>query len=183
LSFTLHPPDQAAEENKKQEQAASQRRAESADARRQRIAKYERDRSRDHEMMSQLTKAFEFRLIGKPKLRNFNTWLLKATPRAGYEPPNMSTQVLKGMQGQLWIDQKTGQWVKVTAEVIRPVSIEGFLAQVQPGTRFEIEKSPVPGGTWQFTRFLMNSHAKVLFMVDHASQADETYFDYQPVKK
>jgi len=30
------------------------------------------------------------------------------------------------MEGKLWIDEKTFQWVKVEATVIRPVSIEGF---------------------------------------------------------
>jgi hypothetical protein len=43
------------------------------------------------------------------------------------------------MEGTLWIDKKTFQWVKVEATVIRPVSIAGFLAQVQTGRRFELE--------------------------------------------
>jgi hypothetical protein len=93
----------------------------------------------------------------------------------------MHAQVLPGMQGQLWIDQKTYQWVKVTAEVIHPVSIEGFLAQVEPGTRFELEKSPVDGGTWQITHFAMKSEAKVLFLFSHNSQENSTYFDYQRI--
>lgn len=51
--------------------------------------------------------------------------------------------MLRGMEGELWIDEATFQWVKVQARVIRPVSIEGFLARVEPGTRFELEKMPV----------------------------------------
>jgi hypothetical protein len=129
-----------------------------------------------------LTKAFKFTLIGQRKVRGFNVWALRATPDPAYKPPTMETQVLTGMQGELWIDQKTYNWVRVTAEVIHPVSIEGFLAQVQPGTRFELEKSPVGNGIWQPTHFSMKSDAKVLYMFSKKSQEDDTYWDYKPVR-
>ncbi len=170
---------QAAQEEQKQKQAIAQRRAESPSQRQQRIAKYQKDRERDHAMMEQLTKAFDFTLVGQHKLRGFNTYVLKATPRPGYNPPNMETQVLTGMEGTLWIDQKTYQWVKVTARVIHPVSIEGFLARVEPGTAFELEKSPVEDDIWLATHFSMKSKAKVLFLINRSSQEDETYFDYK----
>ncbi len=172
---------QNAEEMKKQQQAAAQRRAESPDQRKKRISDYETGRQRDHAMMEQLTKAFNFQLLGTRKLRGFTVWQLKATPKPGYNPPNMHAQVLTGMQGELWIDQKTYQWVKVTAQVIHPVSIAGFLAQVEPGTRFELEKSPVEGDIWQISHFSMKSQAKVLFVFSHNSQQDSTYFDYQRI--
>jgi hypothetical protein len=93
----------------------------------------------------------------------------------------MEAQVLTGMRGQLWIDQKTFQWVKVVAEVVHPVSIGGFLARVEPGTRFELEEAPVGDGIWLPSHFSEKSDAKVLHVFNHASQDDETYFDYQKV--
>lgn len=176
-------PAQNAEEMKKQQQAVAQRRSESPDQRKKRIADYETGRQRDHAMMEQLTKAFDFRYTGTRKLRGFTVWQLKATPKPGYNPPNMHAQVLTGMQGQLWIDQKTYQWVKVTAQVIHPVSIAGFLARVDPGTRFELEMSPVEGDIWQSSHFSMKSQATVLFVFSRNSQEDSTYFDYQRIGK
>ena len=166
-------------EQKKQEQAVADRRSESNQQRQDRIAKYEKDRKRDHAMMEQLTRAFDFKLIGRRKVRGFTVYVLKAAPKPGYQPPNMETQVLPGMQGELWIDTKTYQWVKVTARVVHPVSIEGFLAQVEPGTEFELEKSPVDGNIWQVSHFSMKSQAKVLYLFNHNSSEDDTYFDYQ----
>jgi hypothetical protein len=171
--------EQAAEELKKERQAAAARKAQSAQQRKDRIAGYEKDRKRDHEMMGQLSEAFDFTLLGKKKIKTFNVWVLKAIPRPGYKPPNMETQVLPGMEGELWIDQKTYEWVKVTARVIRTVSIEGFLARVEPGTRFEIEKAPVGGGIWQITHFSMQSHAKVLFLVNRASEEEDWFYDFE----
>src|SRR5690349_16838819 len=54
------PPEQQREEDQKFEHAVSERQHESAKQRSKRIAKYEADRRRDHEMMSQLTEAFNF---------------------------------------------------------------------------------------------------------------------------
>lgn len=172
-------PEQNAAEEKKQQQAVQQRRSESSEDRQKRIANYERDRKRNNAMINELTKAFDFTVVGQHRVRGFNVWVLKATPRPGYQPPNMETQVLPGMQGELWIDQKTYQWVRVTAEVVHPVSIEGFLAEVEPGTRFELEKSPVGNGIWLITHFAMKSNAKVLHVFSRASEEDDTYFDYR----
>lgn len=172
----------AAAEEQKMQQAIQQRKAESASARQERIAKYQKSRHSDHLMMSQLTQAFNFTMLGTRRVRGFTVWSLKAVPKPGYQPPNMDCQVLPGMEGEMWIDQKSYEWVKVTARVIRPVSIEGFLAQVQPGTEFEIEKNPVPGGGWQITHYSSFANAHVLHMFKHQESDDVTYSDFEHVK-
>jgi hypothetical protein len=129
--------------------------------------------------MEQLTKALDFKLVGEQKLGPYMVYVLKATPRPGYAPPNLEAKVLTGMEGKLWIDEKTFQWVKVEASVIHPVSIAGFLAQVEPGTHFELQKMPAAEGVWLPKHFAMKSRAKVLFLFTRKSQADETYYGYQ----
>lgn len=165
-------------EQQKQKQAVAKRRAESPRERQKRIASYQKDRHRDHAMMQQLTKGFNFTLTGEEKLGAFDVYTLRAEPKPGYKPPNMETEVLTGMKGQMWIDKGSYQWVKVRAEVIRPVSIAGFLAQVQPGTQFELEKMPVENGIWLPKHFAMKAHAKVLMLVNRSSHEDQTYSDY-----
>lgn len=171
--------EQQASEQRKMQQAIAQREAENPQQRAQRIAKWQKDRKRDHLLMEQLTEAFDFKLLGEQKLGPYQVYTLKATPRPGYKPPNMQCQVLPGMQGKLWIDTKTFQWVKVQAKVIHPVSIEGFLATVEPGTHFELEKEPVGDGVWEPKRFSMKAQAKVLFLFHHRSQENDVYFGYQ----
>jgi hypothetical protein len=173
-------PERQQEELQKQQHATEKRRSESPEARRARIAKFVKDRTRDQNMTEQLTKAFNFTFVGTKKVRGFEVWVLKATPRPGYQPPNMDAQVLLGTQGELWIDQHSYQWVHVHATVIRPVSIEGFLARVEPGTQFDLQKSPIGDGIWQPSHYSMRAQAKVLFMFNHSSQEDDTYWDYEP---
>jgi hypothetical protein len=174
---------QQQEEAHKLKQEIAKRKAESPDDRRKRIANYERDRKRDNTMIQQLTEAFQFQLVRTGKLAGFDVYVLKATPKPGYNPPNLDSQVLPGMQGMMWIDRKTFQWVRVTAHVIHPVSIMGFLAQVQPGTRFELEKRPVNAKFWAPSHFSMRANSKVLGMFSHNTWEDQTFSDYRPAKQ
>ena len=157
------PPQQQEQEQQKLTSLLIQRQNESVSESAERIAKYVKDRKRDRFLMDQLTKAMNFVLVREQKLNGREVYALKATPRADYEPPTMEAEVLRGMEGDLWIDEATFQWVKVQARVIRPVSIEGFLARVEPGTRFQLEKMPVADNIWLPSHFSMNSRATVLF--------------------
>jgi hypothetical protein len=171
-------PERQAQEQQKAEAAIVQRQGESAEDREKRIEKYKKERERDHVLMDQLTKALEFELVGQQKLGPYKVYVLKATPRPGYDPPNYEAKVLTGMKGKLWIDKKTFQWVKVEATVISPVSIAGFLAKVEPGTHFELQTMPVADGIWLPKHFAMKSRAKVLYFFPRKSKADETYWGY-----
>ncbi|MDQ6677104.1 MAG: hypothetical protein M3Z09_07390, partial [Acidobacteriota bacterium] len=143
------------------------------------IAEYEKDRRHDHLMMAQLTNAFNFRLTGEAKLSGRGVYTLRATPRPGYQPPNMEARALTGMKGDMWIDKESFQWVKVLAQVVSPVNIGGFLATVQPGTYFELEKVPVEGDIWLPKHFRVRSQSKILALFNHATREDDTYFDYE----
>lgn len=175
----LSPDDQKKEQDKLN-RAVEDRCQESPSDRQHRIADYRKSRERDHQMMAQLTQAFNFQLEGSRTVNGRTTWVLQATPKPGYQPPNLETRALTGMRGKLWIDKATYQWVKVEAWVVHPVSIEGFLATVEPGTRFELTKAPAAQGLWFPTHFSERAKAEVLSFIGHNSRDDETYFDYEP---
>jgi hypothetical protein len=172
-------PAQNAEEEKKLRETIAARQSESKSQRAKRIARYEQSRQSDHFMMEQLTSGFNFKLEGMRTLNNHEVYLLSATPRPGYVPPNKESKALTGMEGKLWIDKETFHWVKVEAQVIHPVSIVGFLAEVEPGTSFVLEQMPVASGVWLPTHFSVKSHAKILGLFSLKDQEDDTYFDYQ----
>jgi hypothetical protein len=171
-------PEQEAGEQQKLDATANKRKNEPQPERGTRIARYEKDRRSDQLLMEQLTKALDFKLVGERKLGEHEVYVLKATPRPGYEPPNTEAKVLTGMEGELWIDKKTFQWVKVEATVIHPVSIASFLAEVEPGTHFELEKMSLQDNLWLPKHFAMKSRAKIFFLFTRKSQADETYSGY-----
>jgi hypothetical protein len=176
-------PTQRQEEEEKLQQETAKRGKESQEQRARRIAGYEADRQRDHRMIEELIKAFDFKMRGTGSMDGHSVYIIDATPRAGYQPPDAHAKVLTGMKGTLWIDRSTFQWVKVEAHVIHTVSISGFLADVEPGTRFELEKMPIDGQIWLPKHFRMNSDVKILGVIPHGNADDETYFQYRRAGK
>jgi hypothetical protein len=130
-------------------------------------------------MLEQMTTAIDFHLVGKRMLGGHKVYVLKATPRKGCKPPDRDSQVLTGMEGTLWIDQKMFQWVKVVkveAHVTHPVKIEGFVVEVEPGTRFEVEKRPVTSDIWLASHYSMKSNAKVMLLIPHKGAQKTIHF-------
>lgn len=173
-------PERQAEELRRLEQVTRQRAGESPSDRAKRTSVYERERQRDQLMLNEMMKAFDFTMAEEQVLNGQEVYVLKARPRRGYRAPNSRAKVLTGMEGTLWIEKKSFQWVRVEAEVIHPVSIEGFLARVLPGTRFQLDQAPVTEDLWLPTHFSMEARAKILFLFRKSDNQDETYYGYYP---
>jgi hypothetical protein len=176
----LSASDKAAEQ-RKLEREIEKRRDESQRDRERRIAKYVKDRSHEHQMLQEMVHAFQFRLTGDAQIDGHACWVLDARPNPSYQGRSHESKVLKGMTGRLWIDKATNQWVKVHAEVIRPVSFYGFLAKVGPGTQFDLEEAPVSDNVWMPKRFRVLVHATALGLFNQNSTEDDTYRDYRPM--
>lgn len=172
-------PERKQEEQRKLDAAVAKRCGESKLQARKRIENYTRGQARDHLLMQEITKAFVFKSMGETTARGRDAWLLEASPKPGYQAPNKQARVLTGMLGELWIDRNTFQWIKVEAKVIHPVSMEGFLAKVEPGTRFKFEQAPVPAGAWLPSEFSFESNVRVFTFFGRDATDDETYSDYQ----
>lgn len=102
----LAAPEKAAEQRKLQREI-NRRHNESARERDKRIAKYQKEQDRDHQMLREMVSAFQFRLAGEAQVEGHDCWILDASPKPGYEPDDHEGRVLKGMQGRLWIDKAT----------------------------------------------------------------------------
>ncbi|HEV2272510.1 MAG TPA: hypothetical protein VGR96_00015 [Acidobacteriaceae bacterium] len=174
------PPAQESQEKARLAAARQKRARESQQEKAKRVAQYQKERQQDQQLLAQLTQAMRFTFVDSETAGAHSVYMFDATPRPSYDPPSMETQVLTGMKGRLWIEQSSAQWVKVEAQVVQPVSIAGFLARVEPGTRFGLEVSPVTPEIWLPHHYTMQSRARIVFLFNKVSQDDETYFHYVP---
>ncbi|HYL74730.1 MAG TPA: hypothetical protein VEU96_11030 [Bryobacteraceae bacterium] len=173
----LLPGDQMEEERKLRAEM-NKRARESPRESAKRIAKYQKERDQDHAMLKNMVEAFDFQLAGEEIVNGYDCWVLDATPKRGYQPKDRETKVLTGMRGRLWVDKSQNQWVKVKAEVIKPVSLFGFFAKVGPGTRFQLEQAPVADNLWLPSHFSMRVNASAFGFINEDSSDDETYGKY-----
>ncbi|MFN7997172.1 MAG: hypothetical protein U0Q18_26390 [Bryobacteraceae bacterium] len=174
-------PAQTKTEEHKIKVVIRKREHESSEAREERIAQYRKERRQDHELMRQMIQAFQYKMLANEMLNGHECYVIQATPKPGYNPPNRDTKVLTGMRGKLWIDTHQFQWVRVHAEVFRPVNFGLFIAHVEPGTSFELEERPVNNRIWLPSHFSTEVKANILGFWSHNSRDDETYSEYRPM--
>jgi len=144
-----------------------------------RIDDYQKSRERIDRILAEMPRAFQYTLQSSRQEHSRRVYVLTATPRSDYVPTSVEGQVLMGMRGEFWIDQRTYQLVRGSARVLRPVSIDGFLARIQPGTEFDVEQAPVGAGVWLPTHIAIHSHSSIVFLFHHHSSEDRTYFHYR----
>jgi len=175
----LSPSDQRAQQQKLDAERGKRER-ESPQDRAHRIGDYRKDWDKAHRILEEMPRAFSYRVVGTRRAGARTAYVIDATPRPGYDPPDAEGRVLTAMHGEFWIDARTYQWVRASARVLHPVSIAGFLARVQPGTRFELEQRPVGPGVWLPSHFSIRSHSSILLLFHHHVYEDHTYFSYRP---
>jgi hypothetical protein len=167
-----------AREKQKLQQEILKRQSESPSGRNARMAKYKSDRAEEHLLMQQMAKAFIFRLVRSEMVQGVDCYVLDANPDPDYRPPVDKARVLTGMQGRMWIDKEHFHWVKVQADVIRPVEFGYFVAKVKPGTRFELTQEPV-GDHWLPKEFTQDVNASILGFYGYRTREVDHYSAYQ----
>ena len=171
--------NEAAKEKQRFADAKSRRDGESAEDRAERIARYKKNFDRGRKILEQMPKAFTYSVQGTQKTAGYTAYVLHAAPRPGYDPPSTDAEVLTGMQGQFWIDTRSYQLIRAVVRVVTPVTIDGFLATVQPGTEFEVEQKPVAPNVWLPTHFQIRSRSRVIYFFHHHDDEDRTFSDYR----
>lgn len=172
------PHEEAAHQTQLLAEETAKRANESPDERAKRVGKYHHSQERVLNMMQEMTRAMNYTFDGRSTLNGHQVIVLNATPKPGYQPPTRESKVLTGMAGKLWIDEDSYQWVRVEAQVIKPVSFGFFVAKVYPGTRFLLEQEPIQANVWMPAHFQVQVKSTVL-MVHKDFTHDEIYRDYR----
>jgi hypothetical protein len=147
-------------EDRKYESELNRRHEESPAERQARIRKYEKQR----EFIEEIPEAFTFRIVGEENLRNRPAWIVTLTPKPGYIPTSSRAELLKHMDGKLWIDKQDLQWAKAEAHVIDTISIGLILARISPGARITLDMERVAPGLWMPRKISINGVARVLLV-------------------
>jgi len=170
---------QKAQEQSKLKAEVKRRNHETKSATQARIEKYKSGRAEEHLLMTQMTSAFHFKYAGEEVVRGHTCYVLDALPKPDYQPPVEKARVLTGMNGRMWIDKATYNWVRVTAKVIKPVEFGYFIAKVRPGTQFELNQDPIEGNVWLPVHFSQAVNARVLGFYGIRTREEEHYSGYR----
>ena len=162
-------------EERKYEHALHQREKETPAERRERIAKYERER----EFVKDIPEAYDFKLCGEENVEGRPAWIITMTPRTGFVPTTPHGALLSHIEGKLWIDKEDLQWAKAEAHVSDTISIGWILARVGPGTRFTVEQTRVENGLWMPKRITISGAAHIMLVHTKAINEELLYSGYR----
>ena len=167
-------PEEKRKEDEKYDREQRKRQSESSAERAARIGKYEKERS----FLADVPNAYNFRLVGDELVNGRPAWVVALTPRPGFVPTTQHGNLLKHIEGKLWIDKKDIQWAKAEADVIDTVSIGVILARIGPGAHITLSFERISDALWLPKDINIKGAARVLLV--HTKDLNEhlTFADY-----
>jgi hypothetical protein len=159
--------DRAAAEAGRLTEAAHEKRVEAA----------ERDRARQRAQFKDIPDAYDFAFLGETGIDGRAAYEISATPRSAYHGEFQG--ILHNVEGKLWIDENSSNWVKVEADVLKPFSLGWLLARVAAGTRLTYEMMRLNDDLWAPKRILLKASARLLMLRKVNVEQEITFSDYR----
>ena len=173
------PEPKAKKEEEKIQKIIDKRKNESEDDRRKRLEKEEKAREEDRKFVLEVADAFNFRLVGSDIVDGFDTWVLDAEPRAGYEPKQRASKLLTKFKGRLWIDKREAQLVKLDIMAIDTISFGFIVARIHKGTHVLLEQTKINDEVWLPKHVAVHVDARIALFKNIDEDIDVTYRDYR----
>lgn len=96
------------------------------------------------------------------------------TPNPAFTPPDLETQVLTAMAGELWIDPAAQRVTHIEAQLRQEVDFGwGILGRLNKGGSIAIDQAQVVPGQWRIVRLKMQMSGRVLFKTRNFDTVEE----------
>jgi len=174
-------PEEEESERIKLKRAIAERRAETPKQRARRIREYEKRNRRIREPMKEIAEAFRFELEGEDEAGRRRVWVIRAWPRPGYRPRSSRAKLFTGLEGRLYIDQQTCNWVRAEAELVKDLWFGLFLVRMYRGGTVLVENAPVDGDFWAPVRLRYRVKLRIGFFKLLHFEQEIRFRDYRRV--
>ncbi len=143
----------------------------------------EEDDQRVKKMFRELPKAFLFEYVGvEPGSEGQELVHLKFQPNPRYDPPSREMTVFRGMNGNVWADEKSMRLAKIEAKLFREVTFGwGILGHLDPGGHFIVEQRKVGPDRWDATYMNIQFTGKALLFKTISLHQIEKLSDFRRV--
>ncbi len=95
-------------------------------------------------------------------------------PNPRFDPPDLETQVLTAMTGEIWIDPAAGRVTHLEGHLTRDIDFGwGLLGRLYKGGWITIDQADVGNRQWRIVRFQMAMNGRVLFRTRSFNTVEE----------
>jgi hypothetical protein len=142
----------------------------------------QQDADRVARMFKALPDAFLYRADGTEPGKNGRLIRLTFRPNPDYDPPSREMSVFRGMDGKMWVDEKTHRLARIEGTLFRDVNFGwGILGHLDRGGHFIVAQSDVGDGHWEATHLDIEFNGKALLFKTINLKQKETSSDYRRV--
>lgn len=148
-----------------------------ADPGRQRHRKRSEDADLDRalKVLRMLPTAFLYQYAGQEQGPTGTVEKFTFRPNPSFSPPDLETQVLTAMAGEIWIDPAPARVTHLAAHVDHDVDFGwGILGRLNKWGWITIDQAEVGAGQWRTVRFQMSMTARVVFRTRSFDTTEET---------
>ena len=171
-------PEEEESERIKLERAIAERKAETPKQRARRIREYQKRTRRIRDALHEITEAFVFEMAGEDEAEGRPVWVIQARPRRGYRPRTSRAKLFTGLEGRLYIDKETCNWVRAEAELVKDLWFGLFLVHMSRGGTVLVENAPVDGDFWAPVRLQYRVKLRIGFFKLLHFEQDIRYRNY-----
>jgi hypothetical protein len=169
----------AAKEESRIQKIVDKRKNESESDREKRLKKEQKEREDDRKFVTEVSEAYNFRLIGSEVIGGRDTYVIDCDPRPGFQPRSREAKILSKVRGRIWIDKAERQWVKLDAQLLETISFGLVLARLHKGTRIIAEQTRINEEVWLPKHESIKVDARVALLKNFNIDEDVTYRDYK----
>jgi hypothetical protein len=139
------------------------------------------DTARAMNVLRVLPQAFLYQFAGTATASGGVVQKFTFQPNPQFSPPDLETQLLTAMTGELWIDAAQERVVRLEGHLQQNKEFGlGILGQVDKGGWVLIEQADVGGHQWRIVRLQLVMNFRVLFE-NKSSDSKQEYTQFTPL--
>jgi hypothetical protein len=142
----------------------------------------QKDAERVSHLLSLLPDAFVYRFEAMDHCASGPCVRLGFTPNPRFTPPDIESNLLRGVAGELWIDSTQERLAKIEGRFIADVDFGfGIIGRLNKGGTFLLEQDDVGERDWELTRLTLHINGKALMFKSLSFQIEEEISQFAPV--
>jgi hypothetical protein len=153
---------QEAEQRKKVDKEVEKIKKESPSERAKRRGETEKDLREEREARREVLDAYDFTLLGSEERDGRLTWKIAGKPKAGWKGKGRLANQIKAVEGRIWVDQATYEWVRMELDSTDTISYGWFFLRLQPGAKIQVEQTRVNDEVWLPRRVDIHADARLI---------------------
>jgi len=122
------------------------------------------DAERAQKIMRALPDAFLYQYAGIADTPQGPSYRMSFQPNPDFDPPDLESNVLKAMAGELWIDVAQQRVTRLEGKRLRDVDYGfGIFGKLDQGGTLLLQQADVGNHQWRTTKMVLIMNARILF--------------------